>query len=363
MLDLKFFYESIILIMGNTPSSEEGFDKDKFIEEQKKIIREQNEQIQKLAMIAEENTATIPDHAPQANPKRSKKSQKPKINPYHELRIGQTYDESSLKKAYLSRALETHPDRGGSQEEFQRVTVSYKALMIKLRNESNSHEHNELRDNSSGFREQQVSDNYQNREYKDMSQNFDSNVFNQIYEENRMEDVHDQGYEKWMKENESSTEDIIHNTSLTKDNFNNEFSKHKHKQMRKQGTELKKYSEPMEDISYKNKSSIMVLGREKVDDFSGESGGLSFRDYKDAYTNTFLVSGETVDPRRPKDLKGTQRERENVSYEMTEKDMEIYALKKIKEEKEEELRIQRLSERDQTAATMYDRVHQRMLGQ
>ena len=48
---------------------------------------------------------------------------------------------------------------------------------------------------------------------------------------------------------------------------------------------------------------------------------------------------------------------------MTEKDMEIYALKKIKEEKEEELRIQRLSERDQTAATMYDRVHQRMLGQ
>ena len=350
--------------MGNTPSSEEGFDKDKFIEEQKKIIREQNEQIQKLATIAEENTATtIPYHAPQANPKRSKKSQKPKINPYLELRIGQTYDESSLKKAYLSRALESHPDRGGSQEEFQRVTVSYKALMIKLRNERNAHEHNELRDNSNDFREQQVSDNYQNREYKDISQNFDSNVFNQIYEENRMEDVHDQGYEKWMKENESSTEDIIHNTSLTKDNFNNEFSKHKHKQMRKQGTELKKYSEPMEDISYKNKSSIMVLGREKVDDFSGESGGLSFRDYKDAYTNTFLVSGETVDPRRPKDLKGTQRERENVSYEMTEKDMEIYALKKIKEEKEEELRIQRLSERDQTAATMYDRVHQRMLGQ
>jgi curved DNA-binding protein CbpA len=353
---------NLLLIMGNTPSSEEGFDKDKFIEEQKKIILEQNEQIQKLANITEANTA-IPDNGEPINHKRSKKSQKPKINPYLELRIGQTYDESSLKKAYLSRALETHPDRGGTQEEFQRVTVSYKALMIKLRNESNSHEHNELRDNSSGFREQQVSDNYQNREYKDMSQNFDSNVFNQIYEENRMDDVHDQGYEKWMKENESSTEDIIHNTSLTKDNFNNEFSKHKHKQMRKQGTELKKYSEPMEDISYKNKSSIMVLGREKVDDFSGESGGLSFRDYKDAYTNTFLVSGETVDPRRPKDLKGTQRERENVSYEMTEKDMEIYALKKIKEEKEEELRIQRLSERDQTAATMYDRVHQRMLGQ
>ena len=180
---------NLLLIMGNTPSSEEGFDKDKFIEEQKKIILEQNEQIQKLANITEANKA-IPDNGEPINHKR-KKSQKPKINPYLELRIGQTYDESSLKKAYLSRALETHPDRGGTQEEFQRVTVSYKALMIKLRNESNSHEHNELRDNSSGFREQQVSDNYQNREYKDMSQNFDSNVFNQIYEENRMDDVHE----------------------------------------------------------------------------------------------------------------------------------------------------------------------------
>ena len=41
--------------MGNTPSGEE-IDKDTFIEEQRKIIREQNEQIQRLASIAENNT-------------------------------------------------------------------------------------------------------------------------------------------------------------------------------------------------------------------------------------------------------------------------------------------------------------------
>ena len=41
--------------------------------------------------------------------------------------------------------METHPDRGGTQEDFQRVTVSYKALMIILKIETESHEHNDLR--------------------------------------------------------------------------------------------------------------------------------------------------------------------------------------------------------------------------
>ena len=165
-----------------------------------------------------------------------------------------------------------------------------------------------------------------------------------------------------MKKNETTTEDIIHNSSLTKDNFNNEFAKQKQKYMRKQGREIQKYSEPMEDISYKNKSSIMILGRDKVDDFSGESGGLTYRDYKDAYTNTFLVSDEIIDPKRPKDLKGAKKERENISYEMSEKDIEMYALKKLKEEQEEKLRKERLSERDRASFDIYDKVHQRMLG-
>ena len=345
--------------MGNTPSGEDfdkgDFDKEAFIEEQKKIIREQNEQIQKLASIAQNNINS------NENIEKKKKS---KINPYHELGISQNYDESTLKKAYLERAMITHPDRGGSKEAFQKVTVSYKALMIKLKNEINSHEHNDLRDNSQGFIKSQESDNYQNHQYKDLSKNFDKNIFNQIYEENRIEEVNDEGYGHWIKENEITNEDIIQNDSLTKDNFNSEFTKHKQKYLRKKGTQIQKFSEPNEEISFKNKSSIMLLGQGKVDDFSGETGsGLSFRDYRDAYTNTFLVSDEIINVNnRSKDLKGFQKERENISYEMNEKEMEIYALKKIREEKEEEIRVKRLQEKDEHVSNMYDKVHQRMLG-
>ena len=46
--------------MGNTPSNENGIDRDAFIEEQKRIIREQNEQIQRLASIAENSMHNQP---------------------------------------------------------------------------------------------------------------------------------------------------------------------------------------------------------------------------------------------------------------------------------------------------------------
>ena len=40
----------------------------------------------------------------------------------------------------------------------------------------------------------------------------------------------------------------------------------------------------------------MVLGQGEISDFSGESsGGLQYRDYRDAYSNTFLIHEGMVD--------------------------------------------------------------------
>ena len=165
-----------------------------------------------------------------------------------------------------------------------------------------------------------------------------------------------------MDKNNGGSDDIVQNPSLTKDNFNSEFSKIKKKQVKKKGKQLTKYKQPMEDISYKNKSSIMTLGQGKVVDFSGESGGLTYRDYKDAYTNTYLVDDEGIDPDRPRNLKETEKQRSNISYEMNEKEQQIYALQKIEEEKAEQMRLERLSNYEKKAFNIYDQVHQRMIG-
>ena len=78
-------------------------------------------------------------------------SQQTKLNPYKILGIGKNYDEKTLKKAYLKKAMVTHPDRGGSQLEFQQVSIAYTVLLKKLSDQNNNHLHNDLRDNSKSY--------------------------------------------------------------------------------------------------------------------------------------------------------------------------------------------------------------------
>ena len=101
----------------------------------------------------------------------------------------------------------------------------------------------------------------------------------------------------------------------------------------------------------------------KIKDFSGESGGLHFRDYKDAYTNTYLVDEDDTNvSSRAQDINQIEKERGNISYEMDEKEQKYHALQKMKEEKEEQLRLERLSNYEKKAFNIYDQVHQRMIG-
>ena len=47
---------------------------------------------------------------------------------------------------------------------------------------------------------------------------------------------------------------------------------------------------------------------------------------------------------------------------MDEKEQKYHALQKMKEEKEEQLRLERLSNYEKKAFNIYDQVHQRMIG-
>ena len=47
---------------------------------------------------------------------------------YAALGIQETADASDIRKAYKKRALQTHPDKGGDEEEFKRVGAAYAVL-------------------------------------------------------------------------------------------------------------------------------------------------------------------------------------------------------------------------------------------
>ena len=373
--------------MGNTQSGQTNTNVylyDQYINEQKRIIAAQQQQIHNLSnmylnqqqnnntpsniLLQQMNTNQNNHHQPIGSTNNIPNSQLPqieapnsKLNPYKILGINKNYDEKTLKRAYLKMAMKTHPDRGGSQVEFQKVSIAYTLLLKKLSDKNNNHLHNDLRNNSQSYMTQQSSNNMRNT---NMTDQFDINLFNKIYEENKIEGVYDRGYGDWMSQNMNTIEQPkMFNKSFNKDLFNNEFSKYKAQQQQQLGSQIVKYDEPQVDISMKGKDSLMILGQDNISDFSGQSsGGLVFRDYKDAFTNSCLIDESSVNINdRTNNIHSLKSSRTNVNYKMSQQDLKNQELMKMKLQKEEEERLYRLQQRDNQAFNTYEKIHDRML--
>jgi curved DNA-binding protein CbpA len=289
-------------------------------------------------------------------PKYDNTEKKLKIDPYKILDISKNYDERSLKKAYLKMANKTHPDKGGDPNKFKIVTLAYKVLMKKLSQKDNDKIHNELKKNSENFLKPQSSDNKQNINMK--GKNFNMEVFNREFDQNKSADEFaDNGYGDWFKKDTHSNQPT---KKLNKNNFNDEFQRIKSKQC---GSQLQKYTEPKELVSMSNADSILVLGKEKVKSYTGESNGLHYRDLKEAYEEPTLIDVNSVNiSDRENNIEGYNRQRKNVKFQMSQGDMEKQALKLQREEQDEKNRIRRLSERDEQSRVSYERIHQRLMG-
>ena len=338
--------------MGNTESQPNSLNEE-FIKKQQEIIESQQRQINSFTQLNNQEEQTIkPEEKPST-----------KINPFKILSISRDYNEETLKKAYLKAAMVTHPDRGGNDIDFKKVVISYKVLLKKLEQSKNNNHHNDLKDHSQKYMSEQNQDQSINQ---DLSKNFNSSAFNKLFDQNRLETVHDNGYSEWISENKVEDKDIenIFGGKYNEKNFTQHFNKVKQQQQKKLGKQLIKYDEPQVDISYKGKDSIMTLGQGNISDFSGESeGGLQFRDYKDAYSNTFLIDEASINhKKRPKSVREAEIERKQTSYTLSEEDQLKISLKEKQKEKEEQERIQRLQSSDQKYFDSYERVHQRMLG-
>ena len=312
------------------------------VQQQKKIIKEQKEYIDKLNHIEK--------------PKYDNIEKKLKIDPYKILDISKNYDERSLKKAYLKLANKTHPDKGGDPYKFRIVTIAYKVLMKKLSQKDADKIHNELKKNSENYIKTQTSDNKQNINMKD--KNFNKEVFNREFDQNKTSDEFaDNGYGDWFKRDIHSNQPT---KKLNKKNFNEEFQIHKTKQC---GSQLQKYTNPQELVSMSNADSILILGKEKVSSYTGESNGLHYRDLKEAYEQPTLIDVNSVNiSDRENNIEGYNRQRKNVKFKMSQSDMERQALNVHRDEENEQNRIRRLNERDEQSRISYERIHQRLMG-
>ena len=197
---------------------------------------------------------------------------------------------------------------------------------------------------------------------------FNAKLFNKLYEQNKLDDPNDKGYEDWLRNDEEVVEQPkIFFDKFNINVFNTMFEKMKDKENENANNEVIQYRQPNAVVSAErnmNYTDIDVYGRHNVNFTKAPQGRdkLGYTDLKAAYTKTKLINTSQVQVKQYRNLDELERERSNVDYEMSSQQIEMARRQKIEDERRERLRKERIRERDNQIAQTYTSIHKRMLG-
>lgn len=293
--------------------------------------------------------------------------QKDNIDALRLFNLNNNYTFDDLKRSYRTLAIKTHPDRpNGSKEKFQLVTKCYLSLVEKLKKEASEKQHDQLRDGSRDYWKSQVSPQnkaHMQRGQKHAKDNFNLNTFNKIFEENKIYDPNEEGYENWFKDDspDSKPSQPVFSNKFNIDVFNRTFDGWKGEE---NNSQIVEYKDPQAIQSCDN-MGYSELGSNKANfTKAGVSQGqdLKYSDLKSAYTKGNLINPNQVKYKTYRNINELEKDRSNLSYDMSPEDAERRAIQSQIEQEEEEDRQSRLRQQDALSSQHYNKVHQRMLG-
>ena len=110
--------------------------------------------------------------------------------------------EDSLRSAYKKAALKAHPDKGGSEQEFEAVTRSFAYLTEILKRINGGRSTAGVVEAPTALKDSRQTDSKDWTMVEPVRLNpkkLDMNAFNQMFEQTRMPDPDDEGYGDWLK--------------------------------------------------------------------------------------------------------------------------------------------------------------------
>ena len=299
------------------------------------------------------------------------------FNPYEIIGVSKRFTLDELKYNYKKVAKRVHPDRGGNEKLFKLVTLAYKQLLEIHKLKQINKEFNELK---SDFQEFTTNQDNQQRRHRDLHRNSDrsskkssrsrqnqqdsngnfGDMFNKIYEENKIEDVYDRGYGDLMTESDANRPDIdIKKTVNSMKNFNQAFD---NAPVSKHNKKIIKYRDPIALPTSLKTLQYTEIGVDRINDFSTETSNLSCVDYKKAHSTSKLIDKNYVRQRTGyNDIGGLEAERANIDYNMSEEDLRKQAYLKKKEQLKELKRLERIQQMDMMHQESFNRVNELMV--
>ena len=259
-----------------------------------------------------------------------------------------------LKQKYKEYARDTHPDRNnGSTKNFQIIQEAYKKLYNDYKLKEEDRQFTDLKNNSQDY----INNQLQKRNINFDQNNFDVNKFNNIFSENKVEDLNEDGYGSWIKDNSYENESIKKNSKLNGgfsiNNFNDVFENDI-----KVSNSVVKYSKPKE-LFMNEENNCVELGK-KIDNFTGQTKNIQFTDYKEAHTTNRLVDNN-MEYKSYNNINELEHSR-SVIKPLTMEEIQHTENQKNLEQIQEEKRNQNLRLLDDAHFRNYNKVNKMMLG-
>lgn len=206
--------------------------------------------------------------------------------------------EEALKKAYKRVALKAHPDKGGTEEEFEAITRAHAYLgeiLLRIKGGRKKDGVVEAPEALQDTRKENSKEWEMVQPVRLNPKKLDMNAFNQMFEQTRIPDPEEDGYGDWLKGADGAAAGgPKFGGKFNRDVFNQAFEEEAAKR-RAQGGEVA-LRQP-EALTLAPMSGV-ELGRSGGGNYTAAVGAsMKFTDLKNAYTSENMITNQVSDVR------------------------------------------------------------------
>ena len=269
--------------------------------------------------------------------------------------------DETLKKAYKKATLKNHPDKGGSEKEFEKVTRAYAYLGEILRRIHGGRTKESVVDAPNVLKDSRSKDYDSVKHVEPVRLNpkkLDVNAFNKMFEQTRIPDPEEDGYGDWLTDKNEGSKAPAFSGKFNRDLFNKTF-------------EDEAKEKASSHIVRQPQSMLMAptlgveLGREKPDSYTAPySADVNYTDLKQAYTTEANFSSQVASVRvdsRNYEQYSDERKGGKAPRPLNNSELEDVQRGEQYIQKREEQRKLRAAQEDMAAQTYFERMKRLVL--
>ncbi len=208
--------------------------------------------------------------------------------------------QESLKAAYKKAIIRAHPDKGGSEKEFEAVTRSFAYLGEIIRRIHGGRAKEGVVEAPTALRSTRTTeaDAWKHVEPVALNpKNLDMNAFNSMFEQTRLPDPEEEGYGDWLKGEEADTAGagMKFSGKFNREVFHKMFEEEQQSKAKKTGNQHN--SLVVQEMSLASRMGFATeLGRGAKEDYTvaPHEGKMAYTDLKKAYTTYNTISHEVA---------------------------------------------------------------------